>query len=199
MSDGEWHQLSIPAAVALLSPAPFPWFIAGGLAIDHAVGRVVRDHVDLDVMILRRDARSARAVLGGWDCAIADPPGHLRPWQRETPLPAHVHDVWCRETTAGPWQIQLMIDECDDDMWRSRRNNSITKPLDAIGSRGQHGAMFLSVDIHLFYKAKAPRPKDIVDFEAALPVLSSSQRAWLRTSIITAYGSSHPWLLALAD
>jgi len=58
--------------------------------------------------------------------------------------------------------------------------------------------MFLSVDIQLFYKAKAPRPKDIVDFEAALPVLSSSQHHWLRSSIITAYGSSHPRLPALA-
>jgi len=79
MSDGEWHELSIPAIVALLSPAPFPWFIAGGFAVDHAVGRVVRDHVGLDLMILRRDARSAHAAIGGWDCTMADPPGYLRP------------------------------------------------------------------------------------------------------------------------
>jgi hypothetical protein len=35
---------------------PCPWWIAGGFAIELAIGRPVRDHGDIDVLVLRQES-----------------------------------------------------------------------------------------------------------------------------------------------
>lgn len=180
--------------MATLSPATFPWCIAGGYAIEHFVGRPLRAHGDIDVFLLRADRGAARAMLGKWDCWAADPPGTLRPWSVDEELPAHVSDVWCRENPAGAWRFQLMLDDGDRRDWRSRRCAEVTKPFVELVTRDDDAIPFLAAEIQLFYKAKAPRPKDDLDFAAALPLMSKSQKSWLRDAIATAYGSGNPWL-----
>jgi hypothetical protein len=50
-----------------------PWWIAGGCAIELAVGQPVRDHADVDVLVLRRDRLAVQRALPGWDWQAADP------------------------------------------------------------------------------------------------------------------------------
>jgi hypothetical protein len=54
----------------------------------------------------------------------------------------------------------------------------------------------LAPEILLFYKAKAPRAKDEVDFTAMLPLLAAGQRRWLVHAISDTYGD-HPWMARL--
>jgi hypothetical protein len=50
------------AEVAVLfSVLAVPWWLTGGCAIEMAVGHVLRDHADIDVLLLRRDQRRRSA------------------------------------------------------------------------------------------------------------------------------------------
>jgi Aminoglycoside-2''-adenylyltransferase len=56
----------VSAVCSLLSRLTVPYWIAGGWAIDLAVGRVARGHADVDVMLLERDKHAL------WDDLPAD-------------------------------------------------------------------------------------------------------------------------------
>jgi hypothetical protein len=191
--DVPWEPFTPMQAAELLRPLACPWWIAGGYAIEHAVGHRLRTHADIDVLILRRDHATVRELLGDWDVWAADPPGTLRPWARGESLPDSVHDVWSRPTPAAGWKLQLMLDEADGDDWISRRDPRIRRPVASLTAAAAQAIPFAAPEIVLFYKASAPRAKDIVDLEAVWPVLSPSQRSWLITAVLMAYGESSPW------
>jgi hypothetical protein len=162
------------------------------VAIELAVGRRIRDHEDIDIVVLRADHVAAHDVLLGWELWAADPPGTLRPWPRGEALPRQVHDVWCRPGAAAPWRIQLMIDESDGTDWVSRRDPGVRLPLGLAVRRTAVGVPFLAPQVQLYYKAGSPRPKDVIDFDTALPVLGPRERTWLRTAI-ERRDPGHPW------
>ncbi|WP_329171258.1 amino acid transporter [Streptomyces decoyicus] len=191
---GPWEPAPLSDVVALFSQVPvrIPWWIAGGHAIELAVGHAFREHADIDVLLLRRDQLAAQDTLSSWEWRAADPPGTLRPWRRGEILPMDVHDVWCRPGPSEPWRIQIMLDEAEGGAWVSRRNSRVRRALAQVGALSGEGVPYLVPEVQLFYKAGRPRPKDELDFAAALPVLDDAQRRWLAESIAEAYGR-HPW------
>lgn len=195
--ENDWQAMTPAEVAALLRGAPFRWWIAGGHAIEHALGHSLRAHGDIDVLILRRDQMAARDFLAAWDCHVADPPGSLRPWPPGENLRHGVHDVWVRRDPQDKWRLQLMLDEADGERWRSRRDARITRPLSELGAPGAGGTAFLVPEIQLYYKAARPLPKDQQDFEAMLPRLSPAQKVWLSRAIATSWGRQHRWLPAL--
>ncbi|BFV56364.1 hypothetical protein KCMC57_up14680 [Kitasatospora sp. CMC57] len=102
-AQGPWAPLQPHEVARLLAGADFPWWIAGGYAIELAVGGAYREHGDVDVLVLRRDQARVRRWFGGWDF-LADPPGAgtLRAWPTGIGLPGRVHDVWCRREPDEP-------------------------------------------------------------------------------------------------
>jgi hypothetical protein len=193
VSLGPWEPAT-PHEVAELFSAHTPWWLAGGYAIELAVGHAFREHGDIDVLLLRRDQLVAQRALAGWEWWAADPPGVLRPWLAGERLPVGVHDIWCRPGPDQPWRIQVMLAESDGDEWVCRRNPAIRRPVSEIGQAGP--IPYLKPEIQLFYKAKNHRPKDDLDFATMLPLLHEHQRTWLSGAIIGTYGP-HPWLGAL--
>jgi hypothetical protein len=189
---GPWDPISPSDVVDLFSRVRTPWWIAGGYAIELAVGHAFREHTDVDVLVLRRDQLAFQEALSSWECWAADPPGTLRPWRRGEILSREVHDVWCRSAASAPWRIQIMLDEAEDGEWASRRNSSVRRAVSRLGTFSEGGVPYLLPDVQLFYKAGEPRPKDEQDFAAALPILDDAQRRWLAESIDTTYGR-HPW------
>ena len=190
---GPWEPAS-PAEVAkIFAGCQVRWWIAGGHAIELAAGRPVREHGDIDVLLLRRDQLAVQRALPGWQWQAADPPGRLRPWRPAEQLPFDVHDIWCRPGPCQPWRIQVMLDESCDDDWVSRRDQRVRRPLTSLGSVTAEGVPYLAPEIQLFYKGKAPRPKDEIDFAAVLPILSVPQREWLADALSLVYGLQHPW------
>lgn len=191
---GRWEPLSLNEVHELLAVLDTPWWIAGGYAIELAVGTPLRTHGDVDVLMLRRDQLAVQRALAGWEWWAAEPPGQLRRWEPGEVLPAAVHDIWCRPAPDRPWALQFMLDETEGDQWVSRRDPRIRRPVPEIGRVSPDGLPYLAPEIQLLYKAKGPRPKDLADFESALPILDPDQCRWLRESIKTAYGPGHPWL-----
>jgi hypothetical protein len=189
---GPWEPAPLAEVAAIFAPMPFPWWIAGGHAIELAVGRPFRAHADIDVLVLRKDHLHIQAALHGWEWWAADPPGTLRPWRPGERLPPAIHDIWCRPAPAKPWRIQVMLDESDGADWVSRRDPRIRRPLAEIGHASPDGTPYLAPEIQLFYKARNIRPKDEADFTAALPVLTAARRQWLGDALALAYGA-HPW------
>jgi hypothetical protein len=188
-----WEPASVTEVAALFSRCPTHWWIAGGRALELAAGHRLREHADIDVLLLRRDQLSAQRTLTGWEWWAADPPGSLRPWTPGETLPRAVHDIWCRPSGDQPWRIQLMLDECDGVDWVSRRNPGIRRAIPSIGKVTENGVPYLAPEIQLFYKAEEPRLKDEADFTAIRPLLSGTQRDWLREALAETYGT-HPWL-----
>ena len=190
---GPWEPASPAEAAELFRGCQARWWIAGGYAIELAVGRPLREHGDVDVLLLRRDQLAAQEALPGWDWHAADPPGTLRPWRPAERLPAGVHDIWCRPGPGEPWRIQLMLDESSGGDWVSRRDPRIRRPVTSLGSVTAGGIPYLAPEIQLFYKAKSLRPKDEADFAACLPVLTGAQAQWLGDALGLVYGPGHPW------
>nr|WP_239078247.1 amino acid transporter [Streptomyces sp. SID9124] len=181
----------------MLAPLRAPWWVAGGYAVELAVGRAFRDHADIDVLLLRRDQSEAQRVLSGWEWWAADPPGTLRPWHPGEILPAGVHDIWCRPGADEPWRLQFMLDDTDGEDWVFRRDPRVRLPLERLGRVSGGGVPYLAPEVQLLYKSKSRRPKDEQDFEAALPVLDDHGRAWLAETITLAEGADHPWAARL--
>ncbi|MFE6686923.1 nucleotidyltransferase domain-containing protein [Streptomyces sp. NPDC057743] len=206
---GRWEPAPLSEVRERFGGPGIRWWVAGGLAIELAVGRELRPHGDVDVLLLRRDQLTVQQALAGWEWWAADPPGSLRPWARGEELPPRVHDIWCRPGPDHPWRIQVMLDESAGAEWVSRRDAGVRRPVDALGLTSPEGVPFLAPEIQLYYKAEAPRPKDETDFEAALPVLTPRQRRWLVGAITRSYGkptsagasygsgSEHPWVARL--
>ena len=192
-----WNPLSIGEVHSLFQGASFPWWIAGGLAVELAVGRTIRSHGDIDVLVLRRDQSLVRNILADWDCWVADPPGHLRPWGLKEALPFGVHDIWCRKSANNPWQFQVMIDEYDENGWVSRKDPNIKLSINEITHSTAPSIPYLAPHVILFYKAKNPEGKHQIDFDALIQSKASFNRTWLHQSISNFYGSSHPWVKQL--
>lgn len=189
VQDLPWRPLFPAAVFEVFDGAAFSWWIAGGYAIEQAVGRAFREHGDIDVLVFHRDQAAIREHLKNWDCWMADPPGSLRPWPIGEDLPASVHDVWCRPTPDDPWALQLMVDRAKDGQWVSRRDPWVGRPVVELGD--DH---WLVPEVQLFYKGKEPRPKDEIDFQAVLPLLSVAQLQWLTDAMRAAYGPQNRWL-----
>jgi len=69
---GRWTAIPPSQATAWLAPLTVPWWFAGGWAIDLYAGAQSHRHADLDVGILRRDAREVLAVFSSWEVYEAE-------------------------------------------------------------------------------------------------------------------------------
>lgn len=175
-----------------LRGASFPWWIAGGWAIDLFVGEQTREHGDTDVGILRRDQQEVRRHLSYWDLWAAVEAGSLRLWGDE-PLALDVRDVWCRPHPQAQWTLQLQINEADGNNWVWRRDPSVTIPISRLIHRSREGIPFLAPEVQLLWKAKMLRERDEHDFETVLPLLAPQPKDWLARHL----PSGHPWLRTL--
>ena len=190
---GGWSPLSPEEVAHLFAEARFPWWIAGGWAIDLALGRQSRPHDDIDIQVFRADQGAVQTLLAGWDLHAADPPGSLRPWAPGEVLPAHVHDIWCRPAPDAPWRLQLMVADAEGGDWVFRRNPRVRRPIAELTRRTQTGWPYLALEVQVLYKATAnPRAKDEHDFALAGPLLDGAGRAWLAAALAL-HAPDHPW------
>jgi|SRR5712664_3858909 len=193
---GHRSPLTIAELSALMLGAPFRWCLAGGMAIDRVLGRVTREHDDLDIGVFRNDMGLVRAWLARWELWCAGSPGSgLNRLKIEDDLPHDIHGIWCRRQESGPWSLEILIEESTNQDWLYRRNHLVTLPLDEV-MEGAEGVPVMAPEVVLLYKAESPRERDRVDFSAALPLLSVRKREWLRFALSEAHPAC-PWLAEL--
>ncbi len=168
------------------------WGFGGGWAIDGAIGKVTREHHDVDICILREDLPEWREVwpealwykmVDGREVELAE---------GEVPeLP--VHELHVRD---GETFREILLLETHGDDWVYRRDARVKMPVEEVFVAGVERLSFLNPAIALLFKSQGIREKDAKDFKAVLPFLSDFERQWLSLALQTVYGE-HIWMDAL--
>jgi hypothetical protein len=205
---------SVPEPVTrladVMSSYSRPWSLCGGWAIDAWLGRISRDHGDVDLSVFDVDHRQLAEHLEGWQLIAHTSVGDdastgLWDGQR-LPVPSHIHARAPED--AGPlpedgvcepakgWWLDIQIDGIEGDEWVVRSEPRISLPLAHAVRASRWGVPVTAPETVLFLKAVAPRRRDWRDFVACLPRLDGQQLAWLRDAIERTY-PEHPWVTAL--
>ena len=172
-----------------------PWWIAGGWALDLFLNRATRAHRDLDIGIFRQDVAVVFDALPGWEF-FESKDGVLTQLVGGRAPRADVNSLWCRRANSPQWELELVLDELDGELWIFRRDARITRPLSRAIRRNQEGPAYLAPEIQLLYKARAIRAQDQADFYQVVPHLDPTEKAWLRESLIT-MDPEHSWISML--
>jgi hypothetical protein len=189
----QWQPLTLAQTLELFAGAPFTWALGGGYAIEKFLGKPIRAHEDMDVVIFRDEQLAAQAWMKDWLLFAADPPGTLREWNAGEYLPFGIHDIWGRRPEVDAWQFQFMVAEVEGDEWFSRRDPRIRGKRDDLFAE-YNGVRCVRIEVQLLYKSKGRRPKDVLDFHTAVPRMTAEARDWLKNSMMLLYPDGHPWL-----
>jgi len=171
---------------------PIRWATAGGWALDLFLGRVTRDHEDLEIVVLNDDVQAVLDAFAGpqWRWNVPHD-GWVHPL--DSPAYIETHQTWLWSQTANAFVLDVFRNKHDGDTWICRRDPTITMPWSAVADTSADGTPYLVPEVVLLFKAKHARPKDLADLKTVLPSLNAVQRAWLRASIEQVH-PRHDWL-----
>jgi hypothetical protein len=177
----------------LMRRFPYPWFFVGGWAIDIHLGRQTRPHNDIEFSIFRNDQAAFRVYFKELTLRVFVPGSKEHQIWNGEELKLPIHQL--RSVSENGPNVDVMLNESDDKNWIYRRNQSIKREKrKAILT--SNSIPHLAPEIVLLYKTKNTKSKDNVDFEAALPDLSSEQRQWLKEALKNC-DPDHGWLKIL--
>jgi hypothetical protein len=165
----------------ILKELKAPWFIAGGWAIDLALGRKTRDHKDIDICVFYKDAEHIFNYFCDWDKQLVIPNSSDRilidDWKLLSP-PNHELHIY-----KDNFELELLFNKLADDKVLFRRDESIKISLSEFyGTR--FGIPYVNSKWILLYKAKYIKPLDDEDFKNILPLLSTVEKDWLKSKLM---------------
>jgi len=188
---------------ALLGDSGRGWYVCGGWAIDLFLGRVTREHEDLEIGVFRDHQRALREHYGDWGQFKSVSGWHA--WGDDEFLELPIHQILFRARGSGPppdpWEPvdeerQFFLDDRDGDVWISRRDARLRRPVRELTTTSVHGVPVVVPEVQLLYKAKHHLDRDEHDFREALPLLTDEQKAWLKAALELVHPGD-PWLTAL--
>jgi hypothetical protein len=197
--------VSLERVFGALEGLDVPWYLCGGWAVDAFLGRVTREHHDVDIAVFLQHQHIVREHLPDWRLVGHDDnvPGATQvTWDaRDLIMPAHIH------VYAGDgFEFEFNLNEGPASTWEFHGNPGFELPFEQAVGNSAWGIPIVSPLVNLYYKAippmwrnmprHPPRPHDNEDFEVLLPHLDAGQRAWL-SSAIAAMEPEHPWLAKL--
>jgi hypothetical protein len=167
------------------------WWLSGGMAIEHHLGRSIRAHGDLDISTCRNDLHPLLNALDDIDVqpwAAVD--GHLRRFAVNSiePVP---RNIWVGNETGTNFILQINIEDGDEHEWIYARFPQIRLAWSEAISVVD-GIPTGAIVTQLLWKAYAPRTIDDIDLCASWPTLPAVQRYWLQSAIQLAHPHS-PW------
>jgi hypothetical protein len=181
-----------------------PFHIAGGWAIDLYLGRVTREHHDVDVLVMRRDHLGLHEALKEFSLKKIIPhpdgmppnSGTIVEWPCGERLELPMHQINAYRAGESEPAFEVMLAESSDSEWIFRRNPQVRMPIARMGFYPLWGLPYLAPEIVLLFKAKHLEARDRIDFDNTLPVLSVDARRWLRDAIENTH-PGHEWLKKL--
>jgi hypothetical protein len=174
----------------IMSGFDYPWFFAGGWALDLYCGRETREHKDVEIAMFRKDQLHLKKYLTGWDFQKVDLHS-MSPWEGDF-LVRPIHEIHASNKDTGE-VLEILLNEGTEREWIFRRNNRIKLPKDAVWCYAESGLPVLNPEIVLLYKAKNTREKDNQDFFIMKDYLNKDQKTWLRQSVLLQH-PKHEWL-----
>jgi hypothetical protein len=180
---------------------PYPWFVSGGWAIDLFVGRVTREHEDVEVGTFFPHQEALRRHLSDWQLARIREDA-WEPWESSDPIVLPEFQVQARSDDLAPHVFDIFLNPLEDDDWVSRRHPGLRVPareiLGRTVARGDEppDIPYLVPEIQLLYKAKYHRPKDEADFGAVVELMTRTQRRWL-SETLQAHHPGDRWIARL--
>jgi hypothetical protein len=179
-----WAAAWTPAEVAdRLAGVRTPWYVGGGWAVDLFLGRTTRPHGDLEIGVPAAGYGELCDRLPGH---ALDAVGDGRIWPDAGPAElAGTFQTWVRDPATGAYVLDIMREPHDGDTWLYRRDPTIRRPYAEVVRRTADGIPYLTPELVVLFKSKAPRPKDEADFTALLPHLPPGATALLP--------ADHPW------
>ncbi|MDC2866325.1 nucleotidyltransferase domain-containing protein [Bacillus sp. BP-3] len=167
--------------VQTMSSFKYPWFIAGGWSIDLGMGKITREHEDIDICIFREHAQEVLNYFNDWDIYVAIPgEGRLEPCLtiNDLILPRyglHLHK--------GQDFIEILLTDRNEDKILFRKNPSIWMNCNQFVREDILGRKFVAPEWQLLFKAKEGRIKDEEDFKSYLPFMDKEQKLWLSSAL----------------
>ena len=156
-----------------------PWFVAGGWAIDLFLGRIRRQHKDLDFTIFRRDQLALQQHLATFDLkkiVDRDKESYPETWQPNEWLDLP-NFQFLRSIGPDGWPtLEALLSETEGEEWWWRKNPQIRRPLSLFGKLSPLGIPYLSPEIVLLHKSRHmldpdPPKRDQQDFEEVVNLL----------------------------
>ena len=178
-----------------------PFYFAGGWAIDLHLGRVTRNHHDIDALVMRRDHLLLHKALKQFSLKKIIPhPDGMPPnrgtiveWPPRDRLELPVHQINAYRAGESEPAFQVFLAESSDGEWIFRRNPNVRMPISKMGFHPLWGLPYLAPEIVLLFKAKHLEARDRADFDHAIPALTADARRWLRDALEKTH-PGHEWL-----
>lgn len=189
---GPIRAMSPAEAAVLFDGAPFRWWVAGGWSVELGA-KPRRFHEDLEVAVPRHDVPALRDWLHDyhlWDTHEAA----LRFLAPDVIVPVDHGQLWLRRDAFSPWLLDLMLTPVTSETWFYKRDQRVSRPLESVVRLGADGIPYQRPEITLLFKSRRRWDKDESDFDAVVPGLEPSDRAWLREAIGLTEPARHPWL-----
>lgn len=180
-----------------LGGAAFPWFVAGGWALDLFRGETTRAHEDLEIAVPAGAFPQLPPLFPDMVFWVPQGGSRLAPMSPAT-LAGESHQTWAWDRSAGCWRFDVFREPHDGHTWICRRDPAIRMPYPEVVRRTADGVPYLVPEIVLLFKAKHVREKDAADFDGVLPLLTAAQRAWL-DGALAAVQPGHEWRARLRD
>jgi hypothetical protein len=175
--------VEVPPPVAevarLMAAYTGAWALCGGWAVDAWLGRVTRDHADVDIAVFLDQLDAVFEELAAdWGLVAheTDEADHHITWDgHPLAFPSHLHAGDHLEP-----KRELQVNERADGTWVLRRSPRVTLPGARFALQSAWGLPVLAPEALLFYKSLGEhRPHDEEDLANLLPHLDERQRAWL--------------------
>ncbi|WP_420862134.1 nucleotidyltransferase domain-containing protein [Algirhabdus cladophorae] len=168
------------------------WYVVGGWALDLWHGHQTREHEDLEFCILRPDFDHFRKGLASHDLFAATN-GQLAFHPVDQPAAPQIHQFWGYDPTRSAWHFDMMIEPGTPQTWIYKRDTAIAANRSQMINLSPDGIKYLNPAAVLLFKAKHTRPKDVADFNLAVPNLRKSEVTWLKDTL-TRLHPNHPWI-----
>jgi len=117
--------------------------------------------------------------------------GELTAWADGEILSPPVHTVWCRNDAHDPAFVELLLNEIDDERFRFRRDETITRERGRMSFKSDSGLPALAPEIVLLYESGRPE-ENASDFRNAAASLPEESRVWLKRAL-DKVSAQHPW------
>ncbi|MFD1989879.1 nucleotidyltransferase domain-containing protein [Paenibacillus nicotianae] len=189
-----WQPLTVKEVNLLFQSMPIVWGIAGGWALDLHIGRQIREHKDIDVIVFRQDQQKVYSYLSQEWILYKVYKGTLEIWKGE-PL-EQVNDIWVKKDEQSAWSFQLMFVDQVDENWIYRRHPMILRKASDIFLTTTEHIRYLRPEIQLLYKGGSSviREKDNLDWQTMLPYLTVEEKEWLVSGLKGQFPEGHRWI-----